>query len=205
MLLIAVGCDDSTEGDPATIAWKKGGEEAANSELEAAIASYTEAIRLRTNFAQAYHDRAAVYAAVGDMMSTDPAANRIISRLRERLKSDAKQTRHLLSEAIILDLSEALRLSPDLGLELKRSYQRTIQMRKNLSDVGMYGEEVANSELDDSSQSTPPPVPQSRTVFVTRTGEKYHSSSCIHLSSSKIPISIEEAVGSYSACTVCRP
>ena len=50
-----------------------------------------------------------------------------------------------------------------------------------------------------------PPAPQSRTVFVTRTGEKYHSSSCIHLSSSKIPISIEEAVGSYSACTVCRP
>jgi formylglycine-generating enzyme required for sulfatase activity len=158
LLLIAVGCDDSTEGDPATIAWKKGREEATNRESEAAIASYTEAIRLRTNFAQAYLDRAAVYAAVGEMMSTDPAAIRIISRLRERLRSDGKQTRHLLSEAIILDLSEGLRLSPDLGLELKRSYQRTIQMRKNLSDVGMYGEEVANSELDDSSQSTPPPV-----------------------------------------------
>ena len=56
-----------------------------------------------------------------------------------------------------------------------------------------------------SDQAVTPPVPQSRTVFVTRTGEKYHSSSCIHLSSSKIPISIEEAVGSYSACTVCRP
>ncbi|MBT4011766.1 MAG: hypothetical protein HOF15_05560 [Planctomycetaceae bacterium] len=56
-----------------------------------------------------------------------------------------------------------------------------------------------------SDQAVTPPAPQSRTVFVTRTGEKYHASSCIHLSSSKIPISIEEAVGSYSACTVCRP
>ena len=56
-----------------------------------------------------------------------------------------------------------------------------------------------------SDQAVTPPAPQSRTVFVTRTGEKYHSSTCIHLSNSKIPISIEEAVGTYSACTVCRP
>ena len=56
-----------------------------------------------------------------------------------------------------------------------------------------------------SDQAVTPPVPKSRTVFVTRTGEKYHARSCIHLSSSKIPISIEEAVDSYSACTVCRP
>ena len=41
-----------------------------------------------------------------------------------------------------------------------------------------------------SDQAVTPPVPQSRTVIITSTREKYHSSSCIHLSSSKIPISI---------------
>tara|TARA_Y100001934_G_scaffold242167_1_gene297720 strand:+ start:117 stop:1124 length:1008 start_codon:yes stop_codon:yes gene_type:complete len=119
-----------TEGEPATIAWKKGDEEAANSEWEAAIASYTEAIRLRTTSPQAYLGRAKAYGFVGEMKSTDPAAIRIISRLRERLRSDTKHPGHLLNEAIISDLSEAIRLNPDLGPELKR----TLQNYQNIID-----------------------------------------------------------------------
>ena len=60
---------------------------------------------------------------------------------------------------------------------------------------------------------TPTPTPaiqksqddKSITVYVTKTGDKYHRSSCRYLSKSKIPISLSEAVKYYSPCSVCNP
>lgn len=43
------------------------------------------------------------------------------------------------------------------------------------------------------------------TVYITRTGEKYHLSNCRYLRKSKIPISLEEAKKGYQPCKVCRP
>jgi micrococcal nuclease len=43
------------------------------------------------------------------------------------------------------------------------------------------------------------------TVYVTRTGEKYHRDGCRYLSRSRIPMSLKDAKLSYSACSVCRP
>lgn len=44
------------------------------------------------------------------------------------------------------------------------------------------------------------------TVYVTRTGEKYHRGSCRHLRRSKIPMSLYDAKrAGYTACKVCRP
>lgn len=44
------------------------------------------------------------------------------------------------------------------------------------------------------------------TVYITETGEKYHRSWCQYLSSSKIPISLEEAVQrGYGRCSKCDP
>lgn len=43
------------------------------------------------------------------------------------------------------------------------------------------------------------------TVYVTNTGTKYHRAGCRHLSKSKIPISLSEAAGRYSPCSVCDP
>lgn len=43
-------------------------------------------------------------------------------------------------------------------------------------------------------------------VYVTKTGEKYHRSSCRHLSQSKIEINLEEAQSKgYGRCSVCNP
>lgn len=42
------------------------------------------------------------------------------------------------------------------------------------------------------------------TVYVTNTGEKYHSSSCRYLSKSRTPMSLEEAVkAGYGPCSRC--
>lgn len=43
------------------------------------------------------------------------------------------------------------------------------------------------------------------TVYITKTGSKYHSSGCRYLSKSKIPISLDAAKKSYSPCSVCNP
>lgn len=46
----------------------------------------------------------------------------------------------------------------------------------------------------------------SQTVYVTKTGKKYHDSDCVHLKRSSISISLEEAVErGYDACKVCKP
>lgn len=42
-----------------------------------------------------------------------------------------------------------------------------------------------------------------RIVYVTRTGEKYHSGGCRYLRRSQIPMRWREAVQGYSACSVC--
>lgn len=43
------------------------------------------------------------------------------------------------------------------------------------------------------------------TVYVTKTGEKYHSAGCRYLSKSQIPISLSAAKASYGPCSVCNP
>lgn len=44
-----------------------------------------------------------------------------------------------------------------------------------------------------------------QTVYVTRTGAKYHRGTCRYLHSSKIPTTLANAKESYTACSVCRP
>ena len=47
--------------------------------------------------------------------------------------------------------------------------------------------------------------PAATTVYVTRTGQKYHRDGCRYLSSSMIPMSLKEAALRYTACSVCKP
>ncbi len=54
-----------------------------------------------------------------------------------------------------------------------------------------------------TAMSQPQPQRSGETVYITKTGSKYHSSGCRFLSKSKIPISLEEAKARYSPCSVC--
>lgn len=45
-----------------------------------------------------------------------------------------------------------------------------------------------------------------QTVYITKSGEKYHAESCHYLSNSKIEIEISKAINSrYQPCKVCKP
>ncbi len=46
---------------------------------------------------------------------------------------------------------------------------------------------------------------QSVTVYITRTGSKYHRNGCRYLGQSKIPISLKDAKQHYGPCSVCNP
>jgi len=58
-----------------------------------------------------------------------------------------------------------------------------------------------------AEQQTKPPSPDSAdvTVYVTRTGSKYHQAGCSYLSKSQIPIKLSEAKARYGPCSRCRP
>ena len=47
--------------------------------------------------------------------------------------------------------------------------------------------------------------PAAITVYVTRTGAKYHRATCRYLATSKIPMSLKEAAKRFDPCKVCRP
>lgn len=51
-----------------------------------------------------------------------------------------------------------------------------------------------------------PATPVSVTVYVTKTGEKYHKSGCQYLRKSKIAIDLDDAITEgYTACSKCGP
>jgi len=43
------------------------------------------------------------------------------------------------------------------------------------------------------------------TVYVTKTGSKYHTAGCSYLSKSAIPIKLSEVNARYTACSRCKP
>lgn len=55
-----------------------------------------------------------------------------------------------------------------------------------------------------AASPSPAPQPKEKTVYVTRTGTKYHKGSCQYLRDSKIEIPLSEAIANgYTACSVC--
>ena len=44
-----------------------------------------------------------------------------------------------------------------------------------------------------------------QTVYVTRTGKKYHREDCRYLRRSSIPMKLSEARKLYDPCSVCQP
>lgn len=52
---------------------------------------------------------------------------------------------------------------------------------------------------------TPKPAPKPETVYITKTGKKYHQDGCRSLAKSKIEISLPEAKKQgFTACAVCH-
>ena len=69
------------------------------------------------------------------------------------------------------------------------------------------GASAGASAVGPSSELTEPEPepPEAETVYITRTGKKYHREGCSSLRRSKIPISLVEAKQRYGPCGRCNP
>jgi len=73
-------------------------------------------------------------------------------------------------------------------------------------------EPVATTVQTTEKAQTVEPAPATKTetkeqtVYVTKTGAKYHRDGCRYLSKSKIPMNLSDAqAAGYEACSVCKP
>ena len=82
----------------------------------------------------------------------------------------------------------------------------------NDAEVACEDEHGSYTSYNQTSSYQPPasqntePVQTSVTVYITKTGTKYHTSTCSYLKNSKISISKDSAIAQgYTACSRCKP
>src|SRR3989442_3238378 len=69
---------------------------------------------------------------------------------------------------------------------------------------GQGSQQPEASHAPSQTRAAPQIDREERTVYVTRTGKKYHGPNCPYLSRSKIPVSLKEArQQGYTACSRC--
>jgi len=93
---------------------------------------------------------------------------------------------------------------PFMRLEEFRALERQAR-DANRGLWGGLGVPTANPEKAASPASAPPAADGAETVYVTRTGTKYHRAGCRFLAKSTIPIALKTAAGRYGPCSVCAP
>jgi hypothetical protein len=84
-------------------------------------------------------------------------------------------------------------------------------MKRLLIVVALGLVSLASPQIGDLSHHLTPTLaaqedPARITVYVTKTGEKYHRDECRYLSRSKIATTLKDAVANgYGPCSVCKP
>lgn len=114
------------------------------------------------------------------------------------------ETENFDYEKTISELSSQIQTLNDEKSSLQTQVAQLTENNKNLqSQVDQL--KASNSSTSSSSGgSSAASTPQSRTVYITNTGSKYHKSGCQYLRKSKISISLSEAKSrGYTACSVC--
>jgi hypothetical protein len=67
---------------------------------------------------------------------------------------------------------------------------------------------ICRPPVPESAKPAPRPAPKDAddpTVYITKTGSKYHKAGCRSLSKSAIPMKLSEASKRYGPCSVCKP
>ena len=87
------------------------------------------------------------------------------------------------------------------GAEVYRTDQHgTVTITTDGTTLDVTTEKTPQTET--SASATPDDI----TVYITKTGSKYHRDGCRHLSQSKISISLQEAKArGFGPCSVCKP
>jgi hypothetical protein len=84
---------------------------------------------------------------------------------------------------------------------------RSLERKARESSRGLWSNSTEEPVADAGARLVPANDPANArdTVYVTRTGTKYHRSGCRYLAKSAIPIALREAAETYGPCSVCAP
>jgi endonuclease YncB( thermonuclease family) len=100
----------------------------------------------------------------------------------------------LNAETIKRGYGHAYTVFPFRHLEQFRVYERTARDAR----LGLWA-------IEPFMAAAVPATEAHDTVYVTRTGTKYHRAGCRHLARSQIPMALADAVKQFRPCSVCRP
>ena len=111
----------------------------------------------------------------------------------------------LNAQIIMQGYGHAYTVHPFKYMENFRNYERMARER----GLGLWGQQDETPAAQPKTTAAPKKSTasdESVTVYITRTGAKYHRAGCRYLSKSMIPISLKDAVArGYAPCSVCNP
>ncbi|MFC1545207.1 thermonuclease family protein [Gemmatimonadota bacterium] len=96
----------------------------------------------------------------------------------------------------------------DMFIRLQREARRGGRGLWGIEASGSAGvhPERAGEDVDVSTGINASTIDDTRIVYITNSGKKYHREGCHHLRYSRIPITLAEAKEQgYTACSVCKP
>jgi micrococcal nuclease len=108
------------------------------------------------------------------------------------------------AQIILQGYGHAYTVFPFKYMENFRNYERMARER----GMGLWGQAEGTTAQQPvkPEQTTKPKSDEDVTVYITRTGAKYHSAGCSYLRKSSIPISLKDAVArGYTPCSRCNP
>ena len=76
---------------------------------------------------------------------------------------------------------------------------------KQLEKFAREAEKGLWSPVEKAQEIYAKPAGKDITVYITRTGRKYHRGSCSYLRRSRIPMKLSKAKGRYGPCSRCKP
>jgi micrococcal nuclease len=82
---------------------------------------------------------------------------------------------------------------------------RAVEREARAAGRGLWATALAAPLPLTAAPKEPTAAPKAVTVYVTRTGEKYHRAGCRSLARSQIPMALAEAAQRYGPCSICRP
>jgi micrococcal nuclease len=103
----------------------------------------------------------------------------------------------LNAEIIKQGFGHAYTQYPFRYLDQFRRFEREAQAAKR----GLWG----TGQTDPVPPASHDGTAKTDTVYVTKTGQKYHRAGCRSLAHSQIPMTLAEAAARYGACGICKP
>ena len=114
--------------------------------------------------------------------------------------SDSEIRAKMFNAKLLLDgYGQLLTIPPDVKYV---DYFKNYQKEARQASKGLWGIAITTTTSLQNLQNNGGDI----TVYITRTGSKYHQGWCRYLSRSKIPISLSQAKAEgYEPCSVCNP